>query len=82
MRKNKCGICDNVLDYDLDGNCTCHSCGYTEEAIKTYVIEWDDGLEELIESDGIPEKESIESGIDADSNRWGHSIKSIKELGK
>jgi len=29
QRKNNCNLCGNVLDYDLDDNYTCHSCGYT-----------------------------------------------------
>jgi hypothetical protein len=30
QRKNKCELCGYVLDYDLDGNVTCNTCGYTE----------------------------------------------------
>jgi hypothetical protein len=32
-RKNTCEMCGNVLDYDLDGNATCTSCGYVSEHI-------------------------------------------------
>ena len=41
-------------------------------------VEWNDGSIDIIEYDTEPDEELIESGIDADSPRWGHSIKEIR----
>jgi hypothetical protein len=33
-RKNRCSICNEVLDYDLDEYYTCNSCGYIDKEKK------------------------------------------------
>ena len=43
-------------------------------------VEWDDEVVDVIESEDKPDEEFIESGIDADSPRWGHRVKSIRRL--
>jgi len=47
---------------------------------KTWEVEWDDGYKDYIESDERPDEENIESGIDADSGRWGHTVKKIRRV--
>jgi hypothetical protein len=48
--------------------------------INEWLIIWDDGLEDVIESDGRPDTDSIEEGVDADSDRWGHRIVKSKKV--
>lgn len=43
-------------------------------------IEWDDGSIDWVESVSKPDIDFIESGIDADSPRFGHQIKKIKKV--
>jgi hypothetical protein len=43
-------------------------------------ITWNDGSIDIINSDNKPDAEAIESGVDADSPRWGHEILEIKQI--
>jgi hypothetical protein len=45
--------------------------------MKRWVIKWDDGRTDVVEDDEKPEADDIESGIDADTDRWGHRIEKI-----
>ena len=44
-----------------------------------WIIEWNNGDKQIVESDGEPDTDAIESGEDADSPCWGCSIKSVTE---
>jgi hypothetical protein len=43
-------------------------------------ITWSDGNIDIVESDEKPDEDSIESGIDADSSRWGQTITEIRRI--
>lgn len=47
---------------------------------KYWEITWSNGRVDIIESEDRPDEECIESGIDADSSLWGHTIKKIRRI--
>lgn len=43
-------------------------------------IRWNDGSIDIVHSDKKPDADAIESGLDADSPRWGKAISEIKQI--